>query len=160
MTPASLSPATPSDFSTSWQNWCVVAIVAASKLANASRRLRCRVARWSSEPLSRCATTWLSPTNDGVVESLERVDNLIADPLPQLLTRGAAERDEQHLVERRRALGDIPRHQPRQRERLAGPCAGFQHGGRVRYGQRAQQIEAVHHTDLSARSIGSHTRSE
>ena len=96
----------------------------------------------------------------GVVESLERVDNLIADPLPQLLTRGAAERDEQHLVERRRALGDIPRHQPRQRERLAGPCAGFQHGGRVLDGQRAQQIEAIHHTDLSARSIGSHTRSE
>ena len=96
----------------------------------------------------------------GVVESLERVDNLIADTLPQLLTGGAAERDKQHLIERRRALGDIPRHQPRQRERLARPCAGFQHGGRVRYGQRAQQIEAVHHTDLSARRSGSHTRSE
>ena len=96
----------------------------------------------------------------GVVESLERADDLIADPLPQLLARGAAERDEQHLVERRGALGDIARHQPRQRERLAGAGAGLQHGGRLLGGQRAHQVEAVHHTGLSARSIGSHTRSE
>ncbi|SKS35980.1 Uncharacterised protein [Mycobacteroides abscessus subsp. abscessus] len=40
VTPESLSPATPRDFSTMWQNWCVVAMVAASKPASASRSRR------------------------------------------------------------------------------------------------------------------------
>ena len=138
MTPASVSPATPSDFSTSWQNWWVVAIVAASKPASASRSRCLRSARSAAVPPSRCATTWLSPTVDGSSKATSGADDLAADPLAQLLAGRPPERDEQHLVQRRRALGDIPRHQTGERERLARARAGFQHRGGPLGRQRAQ----------------------
>ena len=92
-----------------------------------------------------------------IVESRYRVDDLAAHPVAQLLGRRAAERDQQHLVERRLALGDVARDQTGQRERLARARAGLQHGGRAGGGQRTEKVEGVHHAS-SARSIGSHSR--
>ena len=79
-----------------------------------------------------------------IVESDHRVDDLAPHPVAKLLRRRPPERDQQHLVQRRLALGDVPRHQAGQRERLAGARAGLKHGGRPRGGQRTQQVEVVH----------------
>ena len=55
--PVSVSPATPSERSTVWQNWWVVAIVAESNDASASRSRRCRRATSASSASSSVATT-------------------------------------------------------------------------------------------------------
>ena len=144
--------------STSWQNWCVVAMVAASNAGQrVAQSLRRRSAVPRRLPSSRCAITWLSPTRHGVAESRYRIDDLAAHAVAQLLRGRPAEGDQQHLVQRRHALGDVPGDQTGQRERLAGARAGLQHGGRPLGGQRTQQIEAVHHAPSMARSIGSHS---
>ena len=129
MTPASLSPATPSDRRTSWQNWWVVAIVAASKFASASRRLRRRGGELVGSAVREPGQELVLPDGRRVVDRAGRVDELVADPLAQLLAGGPAERDEQHLVERRLALGDVAGDQPGQGEGLAGAGTGFEHGG-------------------------------
>ncbi len=92
-----------------------------------------------------------------IVESHYRVDDLAPHPVAQLLSRRPTEGDQQHLIQRRLALGDVPRDQTRQRERLAGACARLQHGRRPRLGQWPQQIEVVHQLSM-ALSIGSHSR--
>ncbi len=92
-----------------------------------------------------------------IVESHDSVDDLAPHPVAQLLRRRAAERDQQHLVQRRLALGDVAGDQTGQRERLARARAGLQHGGRPRGGQRTEQIEVVHQPSM-AFSIGSHSR--
>ena len=94
-----------------------------------------------------------------IVESDYSVGDLAAHPLAELLAGRPTERDEQHLIQRRLALGEIARHQTGQRERLAGACAGLQHGGGAFGRQRAEQVEWLHQVGiLSARSIGSQSR--
>ena len=96
-----------------------------------------------------------------VVERQQRLEDLAAHPLAQFLAGRPAERDEQHLVQRRHAFGDVAGHQARERERLAGARAGLQHGRGPRRRQRAEQVEGrhVHQSgSLSADSIGSHSR--
>ena len=92
-----------------------------------------------------------------IVESHDSVDDLAPHAVAQLLRRGPAERDQQHLVQRRLALGDVAGDQTGQRERLARSCARLQHGGRPCCGQRTEQIEVVHQPSM-AFSIGSHSR--
>ena len=104
----------------------------------------------------------------GVVEGGDGVGDLPAHPVPQFLGGGPAEGDEQHLIQRRHTLGDVPSHQRGQREGLPRSGTGFQHRGRTRRGQRAHQIEAtrtdrrLHHqcAPLIASSSGRHTRTE
>jgi len=76
----------------------------------------------------------------------------LADPLPQLLGRGAAERREHELRQLHDALGDVAGRQGGDGVRLAGPGAGLEHDGAG--GQRAGQVEAHD----SAASSGSHSR--
>ena len=57
--PVSVSPATPSERSTVWQNWWVVAMVAASNDASASRSRSCR------SPTSSRPAAWRSPGGSG-----------------------------------------------------------------------------------------------
>ncbi len=92
-----------------------------------------------------------------IVESDHRVDDLTPHPVAQLLGRRPAERDQQHLVQGRLVLGDVARDEAGQRERLARARARLQHRRRARGGQRAKQIEVLHHASI-ARSIGSHRR--
>ena len=105
-------------------------MVAASKPASASRRrcVRCRAPRRCHPADAR--RDRLSPASVGSSKARRGVDDLTADPLAQLLAGGAAERDQQHLVQRRDALGHVAGDQTGQRERLAGARAGLQHGGR------------------------------
>ena len=94
-----------------------------------------------------------------IVESDDSIDDLAAHPLAQLLAGRPTERDEQHLVQRGFALGEIAGHQTGQRERLAGARAGLQHRGGAFGRQRAEQVESLHQVGfLSARSIGSQSR--
>jgi hypothetical protein len=65
-TPASVSPATPSDVNTMLQNWWMVAMVAESNPASASPRRVRRAVRSSGLPASRCRTTWLSPASSSL----------------------------------------------------------------------------------------------
>ena len=159
MTLDAVSPATPSDFSTSWQNWWVVAIVAASKPASASRSRCLRASRSSSVPCDQVRHQLVLADRRRIIESDYRVGDLAAHPLAQLLAGRPTERDEQHLIQRRLALGEVARHQAGQRERLAGARAGLQHGGGAFGRQRAEQVEGLHQVGiLSARSIGSQSR--
>jgi hypothetical protein len=94
-----------------------------------------------------------------IAQRQKGIEDLGAHPLAQLLAGCAAERDQQHLVQRRHALGQIAGDQPGQGERLPGACAGFQHRGGARRRQRTEQIERFHQSRiLSARSIGDHSR--
>ena len=103
-----MSPATPSERSTSWQNWWVVAIVAASKPASASRS---RQPALRQLVVGRRSTRWLSSSSSapsaGSSSASAGLDQLVADPLAQLLAGRPAEGDEQHVVEQRLALGDV-----------------------------------------------------
>ena len=99
----------------------------------------------SAPQSSRCATTWLSPTSDGSSKATtastiwrrtrSRSSWLAARPnVISSIWSSVAAPSATYRVTR-----------AGQRERLAGAGAGLQHGGRLRGGQRAQQIEAVHH---------------
>ena len=159
MTLEAVSPATPSDFSTSWQNWWVVAIVAASKPASASRSRCLRRPALVVGTLQQVRDQLVVADRRRIVESDDSVGDLAAHPLAQLLAGRPTERDEQHLVQRGLALGEIARHQTGQRERLAGARAGLQHRGGAFGRQRAEQVESLHQVGiLSARSIGSQSR--
>ena len=97
-----MSPATPSERSTDWQNWWVVAMVAASKSARASRSRLRRVAISASSP-SREQPDQAAELarGGGVGQRALGLDELLAHPLAQLLAGRAAEGDHQHLVEAR-----------------------------------------------------------
>ncbi len=84
--------------------------------------------------LKQARNNLVVPDRGWIVETRNRVDDLAAHTVAQLLCRRAAERDQKHLVQRRDALGDITGDQTRQRERLAGPRTCFQHRGRTRRG--------------------------
>ena len=83
------------------------------------------------------------PHQGGIVEGRDRVGDLATNPITQFLGGGAAEGDEQHLIQGCRALGDIAGHQTGQGEGLAGSGAGLQHGRGARRRKRAEQIEAA-----------------
>ncbi len=67
-----------------------------------------------------------SVTDRRVGEHPLGLHELGADPLAQLLARGAAEGDDQHLLERGDALGDVPRDQGADGPGLAGAGAGLE----------------------------------
>ena len=93
-----------------------------------------------------------------IFESRDGFDDLATYPLTQFLAGGAAEGDQQHLVQPGPILGDHPGDQTGQGERLPGARTCLQHRGASRRRQRTGQIESLHRTASSASSSGSHSR--
>ena len=148
---ASVSPATPSEPSTIEQNWWVVAMVARVEAgqrlgdpAVPQRRARRRRSRASSSIRSDCSTAGSAGSRGQRPLGL---DQLGPDPLAQLLAGRAAERHDQHLLERRDALGDVAGDQGADGPGLAGAGAGLEQGGAGR-----QRVADVERTSITARA--------
>ena len=75
-----------------------------------------------------------------VGQAVAGADQPLADPLPQLAGRLAAEADDEQLLHRD-PVGDVARDQVGDGEGLAGAGAGLQHRGAL--GQRAEQVERL-----------------
>ena len=136
-------------------------MVAASKPASASRRLRRRSAQLVVGAGHQVGEQ-LVVGQGRVVERLGRPDELVTDPLAQLLAGGPAEGDEQHVVEQRGTLGDVAGHQRGQGVGLAGAGAGLEHRRGRTGGQRCQQVEGScgrHTGPRSLTSSGNQSRS-
>ena len=141
--PVSWSPAVPSASSTCWQKPCVVVTVAASKTASASSSRRRRTATLGRVDVGEVREDAVLAGIDGrrVGQAVAGADQALPHPLAQLAGRLAAEADDEQLVHRRDALGDVARDQAGDGERLAGAGAGLEHGGAL--GQRAEQVERL-----------------
>ena len=138
----SVSPATPSERSTDWQNWWVVAMVAASKSASAPcsrarRRGDLVVVDAGQEPEQPV----VGARRGRVGQRTLGLDELLADPLAELLAGRPAEGDHQHLVEAGVPLGDVARDQRADGVGLAGAGARLQQRGAGR--QLAEQVEGA-----------------
>ncbi len=96
-----------------------------------------------------------------VVEGLGGPDQLVADPLAQLLARRPAEGDEEHVVEQGLALRDVAGHERRERVGLAGAGTGLEHRGGGSRRQRVEEIEGSgpHIGPRSLSSSGNQSRS-
>ena len=81
-------------------------------------------------------------------------DQAFADPLAQLAGRLPAEADDEQLVHRRHALGDVAGDQGGDRVRLAGARAGLEHGRAGR--QRPEQVEGVGHCRPASPRVAVH----
>ncbi len=79
------------------------------------------------------------------------LDQLGAHPFAQLLAGRPPERDHQHLLQQRLALGDVPRHESADGPGLAGAGAGLEQGGAL--GQRATDVERSRRA-LSTAAVG------
>ena len=119
--------------------------------------------RWGA--LQQPVDHLIVPRQLRIVESRCCIGDLATHPVTQFLGGGPAEGDQQHLVQPRHTLGDIPGDQCGQCEGLTGTGAGLQHGGRAVFRQRAEQIEGAgfgsrcHQRPPSwACSTGSHNR--
>ena len=128
--------------STSWQNPCVVAIVAASNPASARTRRACRrgdlVARAGGEQFNHLVAVARRRAGQRAGQAALSRDEPLAHALAQLAGGHPREGHEQQLVERR-ALRDVSRGKGGDRERLAGPGAGLEHGHAGR--QRSADVE-------------------
>ena len=101
--------------------------------------------------------TWVVAPAIRIRKSTLGVQQLGADAFTKLLAGGAAEGDQQHLVQTCGALGDVAGDQPGEGIGLAGAGARLQHSGARR--QWTQEVEGLHHgAPCSKRSIGSQTR--
>ncbi len=101
-----------------------------------------RTARSASSTSSRCGEQRVVGVGRaGSASARSASTSCGAHPLAQLLAGRPAEGDDEHLVERRHALGDVARHQRADGERLAGAGAGLEQGGPGR--QRPGEVEGL-----------------
>ena len=129
-------------------------VEAAQRVAQTGQPLSTVLGRASQQMLDK-----IGRLGGPILEGRRGLHDLAADPLAQFAAGGPAERDQQHLVQRRDALGQVAGDQTGQRERLTRTRAGLQHGGGARGRQIAQQVEALHQSILrSASRTGSHRR--
>ena len=144
--PVSWSPAVPRASSTCWQKPCVVVTVAASKTASASSRRRRRTATSAASTFGEVdEEPVLRRDSCRVGQGVADADEALPYALAQLARRLAAEADDEQLVHGGHAFGDVARDQCRDGERLAGACAGLEHGRAL--GQRTQQVERRRRVD-------------
>ena len=148
----SASAATPSPASICWQNWWVVAIVAASNVGERVRPAAPAVGRPRRPGRRRGARARSSAPARAVAGSARARWAAAGARAPARAARVVASRPNVtsiSSVERGHALGDVAGGQRGDRERLAGARAGFEHRGAG--GQRP----AAGRTAAGARAVGS-----
>ena len=158
MTPASLSPATPSELQHQLAELVGGRdrrrVEAGQRVPQVAVPRRTLVVR----ALEQVRHHLVVADQRGVVESLERVDNLIADPLPQLLAGGAAERDEQHLSSVAAPSATYRVTSPASANVLPVPALASSTVVEFATGSGPSRSKRSITPILSARSSGSHTR--
>ena len=152
-----------------WQNWWVVAMVAASNWASArvSRARRAATSASSARGQQREHRVRAGPGGGRVGQPALGRHQPLADPLAQLVGGLPAEGDQHQLGQLGPALGQVAGGQRGDGEGLAGAGAGLQHGGagrqrhrRRRTARRLVAVTASHsRTTSSASSSGDHRAS-